>query len=334
MKYGCSQPDCTIAVTGRCLLSHVPVESCPYVQVQEEQVVEKEAFSHGSLGPTSIVYPGNELGLKQVGELFATQYGYLIGVLGAHATGKTCLLCSLYLLASCGDLRPTRLFAGSMTLPGFEGRLRLLRKWSGAGLPDKIVDHTRLLDPRQPGFLHLGFRETAGSHELRNLLFTDLPGEWTTDLINRASVASRFDFLKRADAIVIAVPAPQLLALETRNSQIQSARMLLQRLRDAVGIAADLPIIFAITRCDQVGPVTPPAMYQIVSFAREIGFANTSHIPVASFSERPDVPSGMGLSELLDAILPIQPSTQDQFSPDLDGQRMFVRFRFRSETEL
>jgi hypothetical protein len=334
-KYACSKTDCTVAVTEKCLLSHVPVETCPHVRVSQADVPDQRPEGPGSAFPTTLVYPGNELGLKQVSELFASRYGHLIGVLGAYGTGKTCLLCSLYLLASCGDLRPTRLFAGSMTLLGFESRLRLLRKWGGTGLPDKIVDHTSLLDdPRQPGFVHLALKQTAPVPALRDLFFTDLPGEWTTDLIKRADVAERFRFLSRADGLVITVQAPQLLAPETRNSQIQSARILLQRLHDAVGIAPTIPVIFAITRCDITGAIVPPAVYQVVEFARELGFCNVSHMPVASFSDRADVPSGMGVASLLDALFPTSVQSPPHSMSPSDESRMFARFRFVAEAHV
>lgn len=314
------------------MLSHVPVETCPFVRVTEAGVSEETPDLPRSVFPTMLVYNGNELGLEQANERFTCRYGHLIGVLGGYGTGKTCLLCSLYLLASCGDLRPSQLFAGSMTLPGFESRLRLLRKWVGAGLPDKIVDHTSLTDPRQPGLLHLALKQTAPSTVLRDLFFTDLPGEWTTDLIKRADVAERFRFLRRADGLVIAVQAPQLL--ETGNSQIQSARMLLQRLRDAVGIVPTIPVVFAITRCDVTGSSIPPAIYPVVEFARELGFSNVSHMPVASFSNRPDVPSGMGIGSLLDALL----TTTVQLPPEpacvSNESRMFERFRFMREAHV
>lgn len=330
-KYVCSKSDCTVSVTGKCLLSHVPVEKCPHVLISEAGEMEKQPKPPESAFPTRLVYPGNELGLQKISELFALRYGHLIGVLGAYDTGKTCLLCSLYLLASCGDFRPTRLFAGSMTLPGFESRLRRLRKWDKAGLPDKIVDHTSLSDPRQPGFMHLALKQSTPAKMLHDLFFTDLPGEWTTDLIKRADVAERLRFLTRADGLVITLLAPQLLEPTTRNSEVQSARMLLQRLRDAVRVPLNIPVIFAITRCDITGSVVPPAIYQVVEFARELGFRNASHMPVASFSDRADVPSGMGLGSLIDALLPseVEAYRESRISPE--GSRMFSRFRFVPE---
>ena len=146
-------------------------------------------------------------------------------------------------------------------------------------MPDKIVDHTILSDPRQPSFLHIALKQFDA---IRDLFFTDLPGEWTTDLIQRADVAERFRFLTRADGLIIALQAPKLLAPETRNSQVQSTRMLLQRLYYNVGIASSIPVILAVMRCDITGPTVPPAIYQILEFARELGFSNISHMPIAA----------------------------------------------------
>jgi hypothetical protein len=330
-KYSCSKTDCTVAVTEKCLLSHVPVETCPNVSVVEEDGADQELQQPQTGFPTILLHHGNEIGLQQISELSASRYGHLVGVLGAYGTGKTCLLSALYLLASAGDLRPTRLFAGSITLPGFESRVRLLRKWAGPGLPDKIVDHTRRTDPRLPGFLHLSLERTSPIARLYDLFFTDLPGEWTTDLIQRSDVANRFRFLKRADSVVITIETPRLLAPETRNSQIQSARMLLQRLRDAVGIVRTIPLVFALTRCDISGPTVPTSIYQIVDFARELGFSNASHVSIAAFSNRTDVPSGMGLSTLLDTILPSAVQSYPHVLTELDGPRMFTRFRYAPE---
>ncbi len=328
-KYTCSNTDCTVAVTDKCLLSHVPIEVCPNVRVGGVGAADDKLAQTSPARPTTTVHHGNELGLQQASALLAARYGHLIGVLGAYGTGKTCLLSSLYLLASCGELRPSFLFAGSATLPGFESRLRLLRKWSGSQLPEQIVDHTILADERQPGLLHLVLLQTTPVLVLRELFFTDLPGEWTTDLVKRADKAERLSFLRRADALLITLPSP--LLLESRNSQILFGRMLLQRLRDAVGVDPGLPVVLTITRCDKTGATVPPAIYQLVEFARELGFLNVSHLPVAAFSDRPDVPSGMGVASLLDTLLQARAQPLPEASSAFDDSRMFARYRFSHE---
>jgi len=271
---------------------------------------------------------GNELGTHQLSTLMAQRYGTVVGVLGETGTGKTCLLSALYLLASIGELRASLTFGGSSTLVGFEQRLRLLRAWEGAGLPDQIVEHTVLADPRRPGFVHLAFVD-ANPAKTYDLFFSDLPGEWTTDLIKRASTATRFSFLRRADVVLIAVQASSLLRPEKRHNELQNCRILLQRLSGAVGVDRQIPIVFAITRCDLTGPSLPPAAYELAAASQEFGFANTAIVPVAAFSEREDVPSGFGLGDLMAAILGA-PREDAAVRPDdvvVREGRMFARFR-------
>jgi hypothetical protein len=301
-RYTCKNPDCTVAITGKCVLSCEPIESCKNVTITAA-AVSSEPARGGAESATTVttVYHGQELGWMQAAPLLAARYGLLIGLLGESATGKTCLLSSLYLLASCGELQPAFQFAGSATLPGFERRIRLLREWSGATLPETISEHTILTDERQPGLLHLALRSNEVA-SARDLLLTDLPGEWTTDLVRRADKASRLAFFRRADVVVIALSGPDLATDETRNRQIQFSRMLVQRLRDAVGVDLETPIIFAVTRCDMIGTIAPAAIYRIVDAATDFGFKDVSYTLVAAFSDRSDIPSGLGVPELLSKV--------------------------------
>ncbi len=326
-KYACNNPDCTVAVTGKCVLSRLPVETCEHVSVLTDLVTSEIEASSIEVGSGVTVFHGNELGWQQAATIFASRYGRLIGILGEAGTGKTCILSCLYLLASCGELRPDYMFAGSRTLPGFEGRIRNLRQWKGPGLPDQIVDHTYLADERQPGLLHLALKRASGSSSPVDLLLTDLPGEWTTALVRRADKAERLAFLRRADSIVIAVSAPALASDETRNSQIQFVRLLLQRFRDTLEIDTGVPIIFALTRCDTAGATAPSAIYKIIEAAETFGFLRVSFCMVAAFSDRSDIPSGMGVTELvsswLDAHDPTYPPRNSSRPPQ---KRMFARF--------
>jgi hypothetical protein len=328
----CSLAECTLAVTGVCVLSHSPPSACPNFANDANNEAELGGVSGTKTQQSELksrtLSVGNELGTHELSTLMARRYGTVIGVLGETGTGKTCLLSALYLLASIGELRAGLAFGGSSTLVGFEQRLRLLRGWEGVGLPDQLVEHTILADPRRPGFVHLAFVDTS-SAKTHDLFFSDLPGEWTTDLIKRASTANRFSFLRRVDVILIAVQAPSLLRDEQRHNEVQSARILLQRLRNAIGVDQRIPLVFAITRCDLVGQALPSAAYEIVAAAQDFGFANTSIVPVAAFSAREDVPSGFGLGDLMEAILgpsPVKRAIQSEIESQ-SHSRMFARFR-------
>ena len=322
----CTLAECSVGVTGTCVLSHSPASSCPNFLIESRDTDDAAAAIPRREWKTRTLSPGNELGLQQLDGLMARRYATLVGLLGEASTGKTCLLSSLYLLASCGQLTPSLVFGGSSTVLGFEQRLRKFREWAKAGLPDKIMERTILADPRRPGFVHLAFRDTK-STATHDLVFSDLPGEWTTDLMKRAATAPRFTFLQRADALVIAITAPSLLELSTRHNQVQNVRVLLQRLRDTVGVEQSIPLIFALTRCDVSGPHLPSPAYELAAIAEGFGYRATFQIALAAFSQRDDVPSGLGLGEMLDAIIESKPHPrQPSADPQLHSHRMFAHY--------
>lgn len=316
-----------MGVTGVCVLSHSPASTCPnFLTEQRSGDASVEVGLRGDW-KTRALSPGNELGVQQVESLMARRYTTLVGLLGETSTGKTCLLSSLYLLASCGEMKASVLFGGSATILGFEQRLRQLRLWDGAGLPEQIVEHTNLSDPRRPGFVHVAFRATKPDR-IHDIVFSDLPGEWTTGLMKRAAIAARFAFLRRADALVLAITAPSLLDQTSRHNQLQNARVLIQRLRDTVEIDLRVPLIFAITRCDVSGPSLPGAAYELAAAARGFGFTNTFQFPIAAFSDRDDVPSGFGVGDLLDAVIGTGTQTMPvKAEDDLTTARMFARYQ-------
>lgn len=256
----------------------------------------------------------------------AGRYGHLCAVLGETDSGKTCFLCAMYLLASCRELHPQYAFAGSRTLPGFEARLRLLRNWDREHLPERIADHTVLRDPRQPGLLHLLLREHPRQRAI-GLFFTDLPGEWSQQLVEQASSGERLRFVRRADSIIVAFDSGRLQAKSTRHVQLQWGRLLLQRLIDTLAVDPSVPLVLLLTKGDIYGLEVPENASRLQEAAMSLGFIATYVAAVASFSTKPDeVASGTGISRVLDIIL--TPPTNESPAEDLPSEtRLFSRFR-------
>ena len=196
-------------------------------------------------------FPGLELGIADATEVMRGNYGTLIAILGPYDVGKTCFLASLYLMTAARAIGPDLAFAGSLTLNGFEARARRLREWKMGALPKQLADHTILSDDRAASLMHFALRERGDSYRRFDLLITDLPGEWSTDLIKDAGAARRFGFLKRADAIVVALDGPVLLSHE-RHAAVHNAKMLLTRLSDTVQVDRSIPLILMVTKCDEI----------------------------------------------------------------------------------
>lgn len=328
-KGSCEKVGCTVAESGICLLSHAAPESqCPHFKVgvtvgqtdngaTAAQPIGKEPLIPSASDVARKFHTGLELGTDDALEITRSRYAHLIGVLGSYDAGKTCFLLSLYLMASRGVLPAEYAFAGSLTLKGFEDRARRLREWKGGPLPSQLVDHTSLADPRRPGLLHLAMRQRAGERRRYDLLLTDLPGEWSKNLVDRADTASRFEFLRRADGIVLVVDGPSLLGSQ-RHSVVERTRLLMERLTASVGIDTSTPTVILLSKCDEIDMTRPPLVDDLVRFGSELGLAPRAMMS-AAFSRNAAVPNGTGVFEAIAHI--INPT-----SPALQGQPRTLRY--------
>lgn len=316
----CSKQDCTFAITGKCVESiDDPTRKCPSLKAaapssEPEEQLGSEEEPHAIEKPARQFPTGLELGLHDAARLMRSRYTRVIGVLGQAEAGKTCLFTSLYLQLTGRHLYPRYRFAGSETLLGFEQRARHLRDWSQGGIPDQIVDRTHLGNSRSPSFLHLAFHDESGTRH--DLLLPDLPGEWTTRLLSDASTAERFAFLRRSDVVLLALEAPQFANRRTRNNAITDATHLLARLSDDISVPTSIPLVLAITKCDETDGNAPQEVQQIAKVASNRGYS-VSTVPLAAFPRNgTTVPLGFGIDALVTqmsstCISPIPDAAQD-----------------------
>lgn len=335
----CEKADCTVAETGRCLLS---LDPCPHYRGALAPVAP-DPLPQPQNGPTDqtqgdvittrsrgrLFHSGLELGTVDALDVMRARYTHLIGVLGPYGAGKTCILSSLYLLASSGTLPSAYRFAGSLTLKGFEDRARRIREWSDGQLFDQLADHTVLTDPRQPGLLHLAIREANGDRHRYELLLTDLPGEWTENLVKRAAGAERLQFLQRADGIILVVDGPAIES-EAKHVELQRMRNLIDRLAGDVGMSRSTPIVVLVSKCDETEMRMPAAAEELRVHATGLGFS-VEVILSAAFSRKPKaVPNGTGVFEAIEAILKgSHASVERAHATATDRQRLRTFLKFK-----
>jgi len=339
----CDKVGCTVAESGICLLSHAaPETQCPHFKVG---VTVGETANAPTVPATTGRAPlipsasdaarrfhtGLELGTEDALEITRSRYAHLIGVLGSYDAGKTCFLLSLYLMASRGVLPANYAFAGSLTLKGFEDRARKLREWKGGPLPSQLVDHTSLADPRQPGLLHLGIRQRTGDRKRYDLLLTDLPGEWSKTLVDRADTAPRFAFLQRADGIVLVVDGPSLVSPQ-RHSVMERTGLLMERLTASVKIDKSTPIVILLSKCDEIDMNRPALVDDLVRIGSQLGLAPRA-VMSAAFSRKPAVQNGIGVFDPIEHILNPTPQAAQSRSralPYSESDREFAMFGSRA----
>lgn len=328
----CEKDDCTVAETGTCLL-HAEPSACPHFRSESDRVEDDEGTAEEpsekvadepTPSATRSFHSGSVLGTQDAAKIMRATYAHLIGILGAINVGKTCFLSSLYLLATHGDLRPRFLFAGSLTLRGFEERARRLRKWEGGVLPNKLADHTIRADPRSPALLHLRLQYIQHASRRVDLLLTDLPGEWTSELVDRADTAGRLAFLRRADGIIVVIDGPLLAAPETGHLELHRAKILLQRLSDNVGVDRTTPLVLLLSKCDLLDMQAPQRAQELHEYASSQGYA-VDLVLAAAFSTKPtEIASGTGVLETVEIILDKSVSLPSpQASPTVAATRLF-----------
>jgi hypothetical protein len=244
-------------------------------------------------------HSGNELGTADAFSLARRGYVHMIGILGSTNVGKTSLLSSLYLLTSSGEHMPEYCFAGSLTLQGFEERVRVMRAWGDGVLPDQLVPHTRLQDPRRPAFMHLCLKQNVANGKFLDLLLTDLPGEWTDNLINNKNGAVAFEFLQRANGILYVIDGPLAAKKDTRNLEYYKATVAFDRLMENLKLDKTVPIGLVVSKCDEIDMQCPERVLEVKSHVEKHG-VNVSVILTAAISRKPDrFRSGTGV---VDAI--------------------------------
>lgn len=313
----CSFDSCTYSITGRCIQG-TPESECPHLQETDDfeeptsQATEldesnwhrpegiEDAAGHAVLQPTEDIprLPSSmTLGREEAQELMCSEATTMVGIVGLPGSGKTACLVSAYLLLSRGAFQGYS-YADSRSLMAFEQISRGSRQWAAAEFQRQLTVRTELADDRQAGFLHFKLRRAADGR-LLNVLLPDLPGEWSTSLIDKAD-SERFEFIKSAAVIWIMVDGRDFVDVKKRNYAIHRTELLITRLAEIVPPSSTRLILVPSWR--DIGAFPRTAFDQVEAEAASHGFSlNLS--PIASFSENNLVPPGEGVAELLDITL-------------------------------
>ncbi|MFL6388857.1 MAG: TRAFAC clade GTPase domain-containing protein [Terriglobales bacterium] len=327
----CPRPECTVAETGRCLLSNDP-STCP----------ERAGSSPEGITPANITaiapplekpidrprFPDSlAFNSEEIRQLTGGHYHFLAGILGSPKAGKTAILVSLYLLAANGKLEGYQI-ADSHTLMGIDDISRGARRWNEGQAPEEMTVHTELPDERTAGFLHLRLKRLEDGTML-DLLLPDLPGEWSNSLIDHKRT-DRLEFLKSADVLWLTIDGAELA--KSRQQVLHRTNLLLQRIKEFLG--SHVPeVLVVISHLDRAEP-EHRSIKAIQEEAQRLDLS-IRIMNVASFSEKEDIAPGTGLLDLLEATFNANIGFCTGFWPDRKRSytgRYISRFRFGPES--
>lgn len=308
----CKKEGCFYSQTGSCVLGNDPL-TCP------DRLLSIADLANETIdisAETAVLSPPEEmkrfsaslsLTTKDAQKLSLDRYCKVVAILGVPGTGKTASLVSLYLLLAHSKLEGFR-FLDSRSVMAFEEISKGARRWNVGKLPEQLTAHTELQDERIAGYLHLRLQQTEDS-TIMDLLLTDLPGEWTTTLID-TNRTDRLGFLRSADRIWLTVNAEEIDKLSTRQFTIHRLSMLINRIK--AFLSSKVPdITVVVTHSDKV----PSVLNYLNSLQSLADGFDIKVIEIASFSGNDAVPAGFGIKAMIKDLTEIRKVTSVAFWP-------------------
>jgi hypothetical protein len=234
------------------------------------------------------------------------RYTHLVGILGMPKSGKTAALVSTYLLLGRAQLEGFS-FLDSSSLRALDEISHGARVWKKGESFERMTVHTELSDERTPGFMHLRLERNADGERF-DFLLPDLPGEWSTALIETER-ADRLQFLRAADGIWIMIDGEELRT--KRHHAEHRIKLLLQRL--AAVVSHKPPIKLVISRRDHGAPAQS-SVDTLVAEATRHGF-DAAVMAIASFQDGAEAEPGTGLAALIASIVDYTPAAVEFWPP-------------------
>ncbi len=255
MKGHCNLEGCYADIT--CSLGHLNRADCEHWSetAMAETIPEEERNSQTS----DIAWNGYTLGTSDLTILGGRSHPLVIGLIGPPDSGKTSLLAYIYMwLLRYGCLEDW-IFAGSWTLGGWESVVQHSR-WTGEP-PPSFPPHTSSTG-RYPGVLHVTFRDPTG--QLRDVLFTDAPGEWFTQWAkfpqDSTATGARW-IIEHADTLLMLIDSAALADPKKLPNSRRETRDLLERIG---AITPELPMAVIWTKEDVK---VPPKARETIEYA-------------------------------------------------------------------
>ena len=235
MAENCVKKDCYPEETGCNYEGCEVLMDCPHYKSDQKTGSENTLQTEASEFFVRVPWTGNAMGMNDLGYLTSMNKVTIIGITGVASAGKTTFLATLYCLLRHGTAVGTYRLAGSLTLRGWENIAWYLSwKANGSIQFPQFPPHTTNNAGRVPGLLHLRLQDE--SNELRNIVFTDAPGEWFDDWTfneKDANAAGALWIHAVADAFLLFADC-DMLAGEQLGKARKQTRMVADRIKQGL----------------------------------------------------------------------------------------------------
>lgn len=190
---------------------------------------------------------GNALNEEQLYLLSSRKNVELIFLVGPVGSGKTTIEVMTYQIFLCNTFK-NLIFAGSLSLRGFEERAINMRTISGKSEPD--VERTSVNVANK--YLHLAIKNIA-SNNIHDLLLTDISGEEFENCCNNSELmGNKFKNLQLAKSICFVLDGERLINILKRNAAFSQVMQFIQTTFDAKLVKNNTLICILLTKYDIV----------------------------------------------------------------------------------
>ena len=255
LGFVCTQTECTVSETGRCMDGLEPPD-CPNSSPAGEAPPkaesttdtapdEREASGSEDAPPGLPIHSGEALDpieARVITRCFPTT---VVLVMGEVKCGKTTLLGSLYERIRLGRVEKFR-FRGSRTLIGFERRYFSSRTSSRRRNP-----HTRRTGTKEAGFLHLDLVKPEASSR-HQLLLADVSGEAFRSLRDTPRDLTEVPSLPRANVLALVLDGAKLADAGERYVELDQIQLLGRGLLEKAQITSAVVIQLVVAKWDRI----------------------------------------------------------------------------------
>lgn len=236
----CQARSCTVSADGRCLEGFARVADCPNLLTGGAPSRAPEPVP-GDQGAWVELPEGGDLDPRSAERLARAAITRVVLLAGAADSGKTTLLATLYEAFQHGPFA-RHVFAGCETLLGFERRCYLGRIDCGRA----TADTARSSVSSGQRWLHLRVRAEGPDPHARNVLFSEISGDFLRLAKDSTDECRRLTVSRRADHFAILIDGAKLVQPHHRFPAANDAALLLRSCLDAdmLGRSSFVDVLF------------------------------------------------------------------------------------------